>query len=146
MQFRDPRQIGRGDRELDQAVNIAAQCIVAAVIKYGRRQDPNDPGYWAMMGELHAIDLIDKAFARRRDDIDGAGSMSIAEREYDVAMDRLRRNLEQMLRTAVEVARQEQRPQYAVLADQVDFVRDYADFLGGRLSTEILPELPDAGV
>ena len=147
MYFRDPRIIGPSHKALDTAVNAAAYLIVAAVIKHEHTHgQPYDAGWYGLLGELRALDLIDAAFARRRDQIDGAGSMTLAEREYDVAVDRVRRDVEQLLRTSAAVAKERGLNQHRALTDATNLVHDQVIVLEIEVAGEILPPASEAGV
>lgn len=146
MQFRDPRRLRpEYDRELDTAVRAAAEKIATAVAGHGHRRTPTDPGKWNSFAEQRAIDLVDEAIAKRRDEIDAVGIRTPAEREYDVALDRVRRNIEQLMRTAAQVAEERGINPHLALADQSNLVFTTTSYLEQWVAAEVHP-YPDAGV
>lgn len=147
MEFRDPRILGPSHKELDTAVKAGADLIVAAVVRHEEKNgQPNDGGWFGILGELRALDLIDAAFARRRDTQEGTAGRTLAEREHDVAIDRVRRDVEQLLRTSAAVAKERGEDQHRALADATMLIHDQTTALRTWVGTEIVPDLPEAGV
>lgn len=145
MLFRDPRRLRpEYDRKLDTAVRAAAQLIATEVARFGHRRTPDDPGKWNSFAEQRAIDLVDEAIAKKRDDIDGVGLRTAAEREYDVALDRVRRDIEQLMRTAATVAEERGLNPHIALADQANLVFTTTSHLEQWVAAEVHP-YPDAG-
>lgn len=144
MQFRDPRRI-RPELypDVDVPVRAAADLIGKVVARHGHKRTPTDPGKWNSFAELRALDLIDEALARHRDDIDAAGSMTVAEREYDVALDRVRRSIEQLMRTAAQVAQERGENPHLALAEEANLVFTTTSHLEQWITCEIHP---DAGI
>ena len=149
MFFRDPRiPIAPGHPELDKPITAAADLIVATVIKFADHQEvpAEERGFWSSFGEMRALDLVDDAFARRRDTQEGIAGRTVPEREYDVAIMRTTRDLEQAMRTRVVVAEERgEDPREALLA-AVELLRLQVAHLGRWIGEEILPPASEAGV
>jgi hypothetical protein len=145
MQYRDPRRIRpEGHADVDVPVRAAADLIAKVVARHGHRRTPDDPGKWNSFAQQRALELIDEAFAKHRDDIDSAGSLSIAEREYDVALDRVRRDIEQLFRTAAAVAEEREENPHLALAEQSNLIFTTTTHLEQWVACEIHPG--EAGV
>jgi hypothetical protein len=149
MEFRDPRILAPGHKELDKPIKTAAEFIVKMVDRFASGHDvpAGERMFWASLGEMRALDLIDAAFATSRDELDGVAGRTVAERERDVALARVNRDLEQFLRTSVQVAKERHKDQRRALFDAILLVHDQLRFLESWVGAEILPELPgEAGV
>jgi hypothetical protein len=149
MEFRDPRILAPGHKQLDKPIKAAADLIVRVVNRFASDHDvqPAERGFWASLGEMRALDLIDAAFAEHRDQLEGVAGRTIAEREYDVAIGRAARDLEQAMRTRVAMAEDRGENPREALDAAVDMLRLHVAHLGRWIGEEILPELPgEAGV
>lgn len=149
MYFRDPRiPLAPGHPELDKPIKTAAELIVATVIKFADHQEvpAEERGFWSSLGEMRALDLIDDAFAKRRDTQEGLTGRSVPEREYDVAIMRAARDLEQALRTRVAIAEERLEDPREALQATVELLRLQVAHLGRWIGEEILPPASEAGV
>jgi hypothetical protein len=149
MQFRDPRiPLAPGHPELDKPIKAAAHLIVETVIEFtdGHDGPSEERGFWSSLGEMRALDVVDDAFAQHRDRMEGVAGRTVPEREYDVAIMRTARDLEQAMRTRVAMAEERGEDQREALMAVTELLRLQVAHLGRWLSMEILPPASEAGV
>ena len=118
-------------QQLDAVVEAAARQIVDAVIAYrDTGTSPIERMTRGINGERRTLWIIDAAFARQRDRIDGVTGRTRDEREHNLISGRLLdQTLPNLIRARIRVAEERGLDVHREVADEVSVLRGAAEIV-----------------